>query len=345
MEFESREDALHFLLDVADQVKRGLDSLQDETVKAVRDTAHAAWEKRIRELASFLEAQGLQDFNEVSQNLCAEVAFKLEQKSHQDIADSLAQLVDAKVQGKQQPSRIWQPSRIRQLLKDFQNPFRARQLASGQLASEEALKHYRQGGKVKALNPTDRRLAEVLTEVTPLEYQQNQDTGMESKPPPTALSMQDAELLHTEGVNYLGYLIRAPVLATAAQCPVTSSVWPFLQAPKGKAEKPFTVSLGSVLDKYHEYVLTGWHTIVSSDSRTSLEGAISLGSCIARNTVEDAISSRLEMLAELERTKGPPMVPNDEGRLILMQADITAAYAASDALFKELALQHAGIKE
>lgn len=338
MAFEDRETALKFLVQIADQVKRSLDTLQDEIVDSVRKTAHSAWEKRMAELASFMEAQNLQNYNEISQALCAEVILKLKQKSHEDIADSLAQLVGAKVQGQKQPSRI-------RLL--FQNPFKARQMASGQLASEEALKLYRKGEKAKALGSADRKLAEHLTEITPLEehthspsegtFQPTRNSG----PDQAGLSIQDAEILHTEGVNYLGYLIRAPVLATAARCPVTSKVWPFLQAPKGilKSEKSFNVRLGFVLERYQEYVLTGWHSIVASDSRTSLEGAITLSSCIARKTMEDVISSHLKMLEEVERTVGPRMISTDEATVILMQADLTAAYAAIDNLLKRLAVQ------
>lgn len=341
MAFEDRETALKFLVQIADQVKRSLDTLQDEVVESVRKTAHSAWEKRMAELASFMEAQDLQNYNEISQALCAEVILKLKQKSHEDIADALATLVDAKVQGQKQPGGI------RRLLNEFPNPWKARQVASGRLASEEALKSYRKGEKARPLGSADRNLAEHLTEIAPLEehtLSSREGTAQPTKnsePHQAGISIQDAEILHTKGVNYLGYLIRAPVLATAAKCPTTSRVWPFLQAPKGilRSEKSFNVGLGYVLERYQEYVLTGWHTIVASDSHTSLEGAITLSSCIARKTMEDVISSHLKMLEEAERMVGPRMISTEEARIILIQADLTAAYAAIDSLLKRLAVQ------
>jgi hypothetical protein len=101
-----------------------------------------------------------------------------------------------------------------------------------------------------------------------------------------------------------------------------------------KSEKSFNVGLGYVLQRYQEYVLTGWHTIVASDSPRNTSS-----SCIARKPMEDVISSHLKMLDEVERTVGPQMISTEEARLILMQADLTAAYAAIYNLLKRLAVQ------
>ena len=55
--------------------------------------------------------------------------------------------------------------------------------------------------------------------------------------------------------------------------------------------------------------------------------------------MEDVISSHLKMLEEAERTVGPRMISTEEATVILMQADLTAAYAATDNLVKRLAVQ------
>jgi hypothetical protein len=149
------------------------------------------------------------------------------------------------------------------------------------------------------------------------------------------LTQEQAEDLHTEGVNSPGYLIRAPISGNIAECPINKNIWPFLKESKGIIKpSQIEVPLRMVLDNYERLVLGNWHTIVANDSRTSITGAFQMSSSIAKGTVMKSLNRQQAILDDFERQIHRPMEQVDEGKLLLMQMDFTAAYTASDCLYK-----------
>lgn len=342
MKFQDRAEALMFLIDIETQVKSRLNTLQDSFVSSVREIARSAWRSRIQRLADFFKQmqpderfgsldKGLQDHILGVNN---ELVLKLEEKSHEDIAISLASLVTEKLADQKQPGRVLR------FLKDIVNPWKPRQEASEW--ARQALKAKREGKVVQASNAMNPSFVEELTETS----------GMNSVPGPRAsglfslgsgrtLSKAAAEELHSRAVNYLGFLVRTPVLASAAQCPITTKLWYFLKKPKleslsgiSSKEIPFEVPLALFIENYQKYVVDGWHSIIDTEAHTSLSGAIWLSEGIARKTFNDAILKHRERLQEaMERIKRP-LKARDTSTLILMQADSTAAYGAADRVFQ-----------
>jgi hypothetical protein len=303
-------EAVRFLFDVDNEVRAQLDKLQDEIVTSVRNTAKVAWEGRIRALGKFFEDHKL-DMPDIGA-LRDKLVSKLQKKSQEDIATALAELVESQIGGQKQPNMF------QKMLKNVPNPFKARSDASQQALDWST---------GKSTSENDEAIAAKLTRVLHLQK------------PNKALSADEAEDLHTKGVNYLGYLIRAPVSGNVAECPINTKIWTFLKDSK-KSIKPVEVKLSTVLDKYRELVVRGWAEIVQNDSRTSLRGAILLSGGIAKKIVLEALDNHRITLDEAEKAMARPMDTADEENLILMQMDFTAAFAASDCIHQLLTAEH-----
>jgi hypothetical protein len=149
------------------------------------------------------------------------------------------------------------------------------------------------------------------------------------------LDQGEAEEFQTKSVRYL---VPTADLETAAKCPISTKLWPFLKPSdkfRGLAtlETPFNVPLDLVLSNYKNHALPGWQTMVANDSHRSLNRATEFSEGVGLGIVDDAIASRRRWLNWAESLmKMPPLEPEDEVMLILMQADFTAAYGAVDNL-------------
>ncbi|KAG8853300.1 hypothetical protein FRB91_005164 [Serendipita sp. 411] len=363
---DSREQTLNFLRDIDREVQRRLDVIQEEIVASVRIRAFKAWEERIQSLATLPEflpelresevlestksnasetsksiasekqnRSPINDKTALREAFClalkAEVALKLQQTSKEDIATSVAELITTKVHGSKP-----QPSMVKQLFREFKNPFKARRTAT-----KEEHEKLRSGKKPSKSGSISKEILQDVTEVMVVrgETADGSVTSQVRLDPQSSrgLNAQQAEDVHNRTVNALGYLIRAPVVASIRDCPVTSALWPCLKekqegilAAAGKKDRTVQVDVSLVIDNYQNYVLDGWHTIISNESRKSLEGAVDYGSYYAMNKVMETLGDQsARMNAVEEEVKRGEM---NEESLVLCQVDFSAARAAAKGL-------------
>jgi hypothetical protein len=345
--FDSQKVALDFLVQVANKLKERLNSIQTSVVKDVREAAHAAWEKRIITLIKYIhDREYLSDSKDITNLLQADLMTDLEQLSSDQIHDKVSQLITDKIQKPKGESRF--TKFIFKL-----NPFLAQQLAQ-----EKAVSQYQKvpTGQEKKKKKTEEHsfqgeeILEVLTDIrlrnlssadqaptsnSPDALGQRRGSTAE-KLPPTAkdLTEQDAAVLYVKSKDQLGFLISAPALSSAAQCPVTTHMWPFLK--KSGVQLPIRLNIKEAISKYDDYTIATWHSVMEGQCRDSLDGAIDMSSRLGHKVVKETIEKQLDLVEGVEKQREQPLGDNMEERLIFTQANFVGAFAAVDELIRIL---------
>ncbi|KAG8854660.1 hypothetical protein FRB91_003240 [Serendipita sp. 411] len=339
--FASPSDATGFLVNIAKQLTKVFDKIQQDLVNKTRAAAEEAWKARILDSASYLRLGNADDHAKLSKSLENLVINKLDELSNMNIADKLASLVEDKVAGP--------PGSSKSTKSLTYNRWRARSTAMIDVVEQindqlNQLEHNGSLGPIK-LSDDPEQETKLLQKLTALHFpigpaQTSQtpvqtQAGVIEKVPSSAnsLNARDAESLHEEGINYLGFLVRAPVPGSTAQCPITKRIWPFLSTNRPHIE------IKQVVATYEKYMLNGWRAIVEKECRKSLDGAITLSSLLGMLTVIEAIEEQDAMLEDIAAEARVPLAEHIEERIILAQANYVGAHAAADELctmFKEL---------
>lgn len=146
----------------------------------------------------------------------------------------------------------------------------------------------------------------------------------------TALEDGAETELGAEALNFVGFLMRAPVLATAVGDAATVEIWPFLKS-SSKNER-VTLTLIDVTSKYKDLVVSTWFDIISKECRNSLMGAIELSSGYGMQTVLKAIDAKLDQLQEKRTLAEKPLPHEALEHTIISYINCVTASAATDAI-------------
>ncbi|KAG8833777.1 hypothetical protein FRC17_010088 [Serendipita sp. 399] len=342
--FATSKDASKFVDNLSLELKKQLDSIQIDLVSTVRKDAEAAWQTRIKGLASFIRANDeAVETTSLEESLKAAISVKLEELSNQRIDAAVMNRVLAK-QGtfqKQNP--------MRKLLLEYRSPWRPRQLAEAAAVKEFTKPARKQEDRAKAEKKAAKKNIAILEELSEIRLKGVQVAGttdtktVEQIPTAAKLSQQEAEDLYVKSVNYLGFLLRAPVMATIVECRSTNSNWSFLKSKSDADIGPVQLEIGKVREIFTNYLKNVWGAILEQEAWQSLHGAIDLSGRLGMNLVLDFVTKEKERLENLEKDCKEPLTDREEEQLIVLQANFVGAYAAADELCQLLTTDYAKI--
>ncbi|KAG8830392.1 hypothetical protein FRC18_008162 [Serendipita sp. 400] len=335
--FATREDACKFVDDAGLALKQKLDCIQDDLVVEVRKAAEEAWQTRIKDLASFITTMDAEiEPATLEHSLKETISVKLEELSSKRIQATVLDRVLAK-RGSMSSSR--------KFLLEYTSPWWPRQVAEAEIVANFKDDAGKKQNPSKVEKAAAKRLLEELSDIR---LNNGEKPTVERVQSAKGLSQKEAEKLYVETVNYLGFILRAPVLATIVECRSTDPKWSILDSKLGRGQ-PTTKTEGIQLEleKAREiftgYVEKIWCPIVEKEAWQSLKGAITLSGGLGMNTILEFVNEQKERLDELERQCPLPLSKTEEEQLIVFQANFVSAFAAADELCNLLASDYSEI--
>lgn len=330
LSFNSQQNALDFLAQVANELKERLDDIQAALVDDIRMEARKAWEGRISTLENYIKtSKSMQiEAGSVSASLKEEITVKLVELSSEKMMEVLSNLVENKVNT---GNTGHGSSKFQKWLSKLQ-PWRSRDIAQDRVIKKHRKTPSTANKKTKSDQKEAKREQErFLEELTDIRI-----SGLVEKLPPSAkkLDDRDAREMISESVNLLGFLIRAPVLATAASCPITVAVWPFLA--KSGVSLPIPLKIQDAIATYRMYTMDAWYSALDEECRTSIGGAIDMSSRVGTKAVLDIIAKRQDALDDIARQCAKPLAEDMEESLVFMQANFLGALSAVEELLRVL---------
>ncbi|CCA75275.1 hypothetical protein PIIN_09259 [Serendipita indica DSM 11827] len=335
--FTSGIQATNVMGQVEMDMKVALDDIQAGIVDNVKASAKEAWADRINTLRDFV----LDHYEDVASGLESSlqntIVMELEELSGAHIGQVLRRSVEDKLINKAFAGS--------QLLDWHKSPYMPRQKAE-EAAKEQYIKYRAElkrrakAGGSASDSPSDEQPTqhhgsifnssneEVLDFLTDTKEVQDGAHAIVEDLPSTArkLSAEDADKLYTDGVNYVGFLVREPVLGTMVQRRDPSKHWSLFKSNSD----PCTVNAKDIIEKYDIHLMKPWKKILSDEAWRSLEGALALSSRLGVRTIRDVISAKKKTFEEQEAQCKLPLPRALEEDLILLQSNTMACHGATE---------------
>jgi hypothetical protein len=330
--FRTQQTALDFLVDVADKLKQRLDDIQVTIFRGIQDYVRSSWEERIAALENRIKTSTVTQLEGGSllTSLKTETAIKLEEPSSDQIMDTVTKLVIDKIQSEKESRKL------QKWLSKLQ-PWRSREI----LREKAVLRDWK--GTSSSDKPVSDQSDVVLEEERFFEKLTGiridalaQDSGNPEKlsHSPKDIDTGDIKEPASKEVNLLGFLIRAPVFATATKCSITVTIWPFLA--KSRVKLPIRLTISDAIATYQTYTMEAWNSAIEDECRRRLEEAINFSSRLGMKAVIEAIRERQTVLSDNAKKCAEPLPQDMEEDLIFMHASSLGALAAVEELLKQM---------
>ncbi|KAG8832164.1 hypothetical protein FRC17_001871 [Serendipita sp. 399] len=310
--FASKIDAIRFLIKLAKAMRDPLDEVQLQLVEAVREIAHKAWTSRIQALASSETFLKTAYDNSAVESLKKQIKVDLGNLSSRRIADAMAKIVYER-------SESTMISDSLSTVMEWSAVQKAEQAVLDRVATDFNELTIREKHEDK--DEQEKRFTE---EIGSLKVHSTSDSNGRIEMDPSATSLSKATL--DEGINFMGFLIRSPVLASLVSCPHTAAIWPFLSDAKP------TITIDVIQRTYDNYMINAWNTIVEEESYKTLSGCIVASDTLGMRTILDAVKAKEEQLAQSLWACKEGMPPEEVEEYILLQANYVGLLGAAQEL-------------
>jgi hypothetical protein len=295
---------------VENRLKRRLAWLQDRLVEDVRKAANSAWKNCLEELKTSFRLATFDTNGSVplAQTLQEEVGKELDRISASPMSETIRKLIDKRIS----ESRF--------------GPFSTAEKGVALWARAKAEMAAFNKGK-KASQRPENFVSRIFRSST-----LDQDRITAQAPPGPSDDWEGITRPEDIGAamyNNVGFLIRAPVLASASGNSLTAEIWPFLKAP---AHKKVTLDLSDVVQKYRSLAVSSWFEIIQEECHNSVTGAIDVSSGQGLQIVEDAVKNKTRMIEKGLQIAKMPLDKDVIEDLILGHANCEAALAAATVL-------------
>lgn len=319
--FHDRYKAVEFLSRVESQLKRRLTLLQDELVENVRRTANSAWKNCLEDLKTSFRLEMFDTDGRIplAQALQEEVSTELDHISATPMIEAIRKQIDKRISETRfgpfstadKGIALW--ARAKAEMAAFSKGKKETQRSESFMSRWFRLSTPDQDGVT-----TRASLGSSTKSISLIEDHTDNWEGV-SRP----------EELGADMYNTVGFLMRAPVLASASGDSLTTEIWPFLKEP---AHKKVTLGISDVIRKYHSLAVSSWFEIIQEECHKSVTGAIDISSGQGLQTVLLAMKNKTKKIKESSQLAEMPLDKGALEGLILSRANCEAALAAASIL-------------
>ncbi|KAG8831058.1 hypothetical protein FRC17_003758 [Serendipita sp. 399] len=321
--FASKTEATKFLITLAKAMRDPLDEVQLKLVEAVREIARKTWTSRIQALASSQNFLTDTYNNSAVESLKEQIKVDLENLSSRRIADAVAKIVYERIE-----STMTSDSRSNVM--DWSAVHQAQQAVLERVVNDLNGLTIRE--KQEDEDEQRRRFTEDIGSLKVHSASGSDETvgRIERIPSAASLSEEEAKATLDESINFMGFLIRSPVLASLVSCPHTAAIWPFLNDPRP------TITIDVIRRTYDNYMMNAWNTIVVEESYKTLSGSIVASDVVGMRTILDAVKAKEEKLSQSLQACNKGMSPAEVEEYLLLQANYIGLFGAAQELERRL---------